>query len=307
MVRIRSCATFPLRAGRIVPKSAGRPGVPYINNTAKKLLPVIAGALALVFAHAPLPAAGDAPGTAYDRIVEKKVIRIGVSRHYPPLNFHSGKKGVEIDMARELGRFLGVSVETVPLSLTEYVGAIESKKVDIVIAGLSRSLRRAKRIWFSEPYISITPGVLANTRAIPQTRFGDRFEQSPIRTIWDLKSISGFRFAVKEGSAYEELLENEFPDFPRTLVKTNAEGLKALKSGTVQGFVHDSLYLQQQYQMHPAYSGSYTLLQGGSRHEQLCAGLPFGDTILKNQVDIFIIEMKRLGRIGQLLEKYSVK
>lgn len=281
--------------------------MPYINHTIKKLLPILAGALTLVYAYSPLPAAGDTPETAYDRIMGKKVIRIGVSRHYPPLNFHSGKKGVEIDMAQELGRFLGVSVETVPMKLTEYVGAIESKKVDIVIAGLSRNLRRAKRIWFSEPYISITPGVLASTRALPQTRFGDRFEQSPIRTIWDLKSTSGFRFAVKEGSAYEELLENEFPDFPRTLVKTNAQGLKALKSGAVQGFVHDSLYLQQQYQMHPSYGGSYTLLQGGNRHEQLCVGLPFGDTMLKNQVDIFIIEMKRLGKIDQWLEKYSVK
>jgi ABC-type amino acid transport substrate-binding protein len=71
--------------------------------------------------------------------------------------------------------------------------------------------------------------------------------------------------------------------------------------------VHDSLYLQQQHQMHPAYSGSYTLLQGGTRHEHLCIGLPFGDAILKNQIDIFIIEMKRLGKIDQWLEKYSVK
>jgi ABC-type amino acid transport substrate-binding protein len=187
--------------------------VTHINRTVKKLCPILTAALMLAYAFTPLPAAGDASEAAYDRIIQKKVIRIGISQHYPPLNFYSGKNGVEIDMAQELGRFLGVGIETVPLKLTEYVGAIEHKKVDIVIAGLSRNLRRATRIWFSEPYISVTPGVLASTRALPQTRFGDRFEQNPIRTIWDLKSISGFRFAVKEGSAYEELLENEFPDF----------------------------------------------------------------------------------------------
>lgn len=263
--------------------------------------------LCLITAAVPVSAETTPREQVYRSIIKRGEIRIGISKHYPPLNFHSGKKGVEVKMAEELGTFLGVRTTTVPLVLTDYISAIESGRVDIVMAGLSRNMERAKKIWFSEPYISMTPGVLANRRRLPQTRFGDKFEQNPIRTIWDLKNISGFKFAVKKRSAYETLLAREFPDVQTVTVSSNSEGLKALKSGAAHGFVHDSLYLQYLYSHSSEYRGSYILLQGGNRHEKICVGLPFGDTVLKNQIDIFILELIRLGRIDEWLEYFNTK
>ena len=267
----------------------------------------IFAALCLIIIAAPASAETASQNQTYRSIIERGEIRIGISKHYPPLNFKAGKTGVEIEMAKELGKFLGVRTTTVHLSLSDYIPAIETGKVDIVMAGLSRNMERAKKIWFSEPYISMTPGVLANRRRLPQTRFGDKFEQNPIRTIWDLKNISGFKFAVKKRSAYEQLLGREFPDMQKVIVSTNEEGLNALKSGSAHGFVHDSLFLQYLYSHSSEYRGNYTLLQGGNRHENICVGLPFGDSVLKNQIDIFILELIRQGRIDEWLEYYNTK
>ncbi|MBN1495516.1 MAG: amino acid ABC transporter substrate-binding protein [Spirochaetes bacterium] len=252
-------------------------------------------------------ASGSSQDDVYRSIMEKKRIRIGISKDYAPLNFNGGERGVEIEMARGLGEFMGVRVELVPLEVSQYEGALVKRTVDVVIGGYSRNLARARTVWFSEPYLSVTPGVLADIRALPKTSFGDRFEQKPIATIWDLKRVPGFRFAVKKGSAYEHLLETEFPDMQRTVVATNEEGMALLNKREVDGFVHDSLYLEYYFATSARLRNAFLLLSGGSRIEKICVGLPFGDTVLKNQVDVFIHEIIRLGHIEKWLEEFSKK
>ncbi len=252
-------------------------------------------------------AASSENGDVYSAIMRGKQVRVGISKDYPPLNFNAGARGAEIEMIRHLGEFLGVRVELVPLEVGEYAAAIRKRRVDMVIAGFSRNLERGRLIWFSKPYITVTPGVLADSRSIPQTRFGDQFEQAPISTIWDLKRLSDFRFAVKKGSTYQRILESAFPDMPRVLVGSNEEGLELLQKGSVDGFVHDSLYLEYLFSNSAKLRSSYVLLKGGSRTENLCVGLPFGDSILKNQIDLFIDEIIRLGLMDEWLKKYSAE
>ncbi len=271
----------------------------------KKLL--AASIVIAIFAQA-VPLTGqDRPNRAstYKSIMDRGSVRIGVSKHYPPLNFGNGTRGVEAEMAREFGAFLGLKVEIVPLKLFEYVPALENGEVDIVIAGLSRSLPRARKIWFSVPYLTITPAALVSRRVLPQTGFGDQFEQAPFRTIWDLKRLNGFKCAVKRESSHVDLLEAHFPGVEQILVSGNKEGFESIASGTAQGFIHDSLYLQYMHRKDAALGGSFALLTGGDRVEEICAGLPFGDAVLKNQVDIFIAELKRQGRIARWIERFN--
>ncbi len=243
----------------------------------------------------------------YAKIMKKKEIRIGISLQYPPLNFNAGEKGVEIMMARKLGEFLGIKVVMVPLSVSEYVEAIENNRVDIVIAGFSRSLKRGAKIWFSDPYLTVSPGVLVNARVLPQRSFGNEFEESPVSTIWDLETLTRLTLAVKKGSVYETLLEEHFQGMARVIVNSNEEGIEALEKGKVDGFVHDSLYLQYLYSTNARFRGSYRLLQGGRQKEYLCIGLPFGDTLLKNQADLFVSELGRLGLIEEWMNNFSTK
>ncbi|MBN2079726.1 MAG: amino acid ABC transporter substrate-binding protein [Spirochaetes bacterium] len=257
--------------------------------------------LALLFA---IPAsAGDRD--AYGDILRRGTLRVGVSKDYPPLNFNAGERGVEIEMARRLASFLGARLEIVPLNVDEYAKAIEDKRVDMVIAGFSRNLSRARKIWFSEPYLAVTPGVLASDRSLPRTRMGDTFEEPPFRTLWDLVRVPGFKIAVKSGTVYEQLLESEFPNMPRVPVGTNEEGLDLLKKGEVNGFIHDSLYLEYVYLHEPGIRGTHVFLQGGGRTERICVGLPFGDPVLKTQVDTFILEILRIGMLDKLLKEYG--
>lgn len=268
----------------------------------KKSLLILVSAWGIISLLLPLEAAD---ADVYGKIISRGELRIGVSLHYPPLNFDGGKEGVEVMMARKLGEFLGVKVSLVSLNVSEYVTALEKNQVDMVIAGFSRNLQRGRTVWFSDPYLTVTPGVLVNNRALPQRRFGDEFEQNPINTIWDLKNLSRFTFAVKKGSSYEMLLNEQFPSMTITLIEKNEEGVALLEKGKVDAFVHDSLYLQYLYNTSAQFRGSFRLLQGGKQTEAICIGLPFGDTVLKNQVNLFIAELIRQGLIDEWLNTYN--
>ncbi len=245
------------------------------------------------------------PGDVFKSIKNKKLIKIGISKHYPPLNFSKGSKGLEVELSKQLAGFLGVRVKIIPLAISNYINAITTGKVDIVIAGLSKNLERGKNIWFSIPYITATPAVLVNKRKLPQTNFGETFEKRPFRTIWDLKKLNRFTFAVKKKSSYESLLKNRLPNMKRTLITSNNQGIRLLKRGRVHGFVHDSLYLQYLYRTSASLRSNYILLQGGKQKEEICIGLPMGDTILKVQIDLFISEMLRQGHVNKWLKNYN--
>lgn len=239
----------------------------------------------------------------YQKILGSGKIVIGVSVYYPPLSYkENGEyKGAEIMMGHALADFLGVKAEFVPLPIQEVIPALTTGKIDIMLGGLSRSLTRAKKIWFSRPYLSVSPAVLVGKRYLPQTQFGDVFEEKPFLTIWDLKRLPEFQFGVKKGSVYESLISEEFPSHPKTVFSKSAEALEALKEGKIEGFVHDSIYLDYLYRTDSSWKNGYHLLQGGPRLEQICAGLPFGAVTLKNQVDVFIQEMQRTGKIARWL------
>ena len=68
-----------------------------------------------------------AEAQVYQKIKNGKVIKIGISKHYPPLNFNKGKKGVDITIAKSLGKFLGAKVKLIPLDVQNYISSIKIK------------------------------------------------------------------------------------------------------------------------------------------------------------------------------------
>lgn len=246
------------------------------------------------------------PDRVFQSIQKKGIVTIGISQHYPPLNFN-GKQGLDLELGKAIAKMLNVKVTFKTLPITKYVSSIETRKVDMVIAGMSRNVSRAKKIWFSTAYLSVTPAMVVNKRFLPQQRMGDQFETDSIETIWDLKRLNSFTIAVKKGSSHLSLLKTQMPDMKLKIIKTNKEGLSLISSGKVNAFIHDSLYLEYVYNRDTKLRNTCTLLQGGKLVDKLCVGLPFGDIVLKNQIDLIISELIRTDQIDTWLNIYKKK
>ncbi len=89
--------------------------------------------------------------TALDNIVKTGVIRIAVPTDYPPYGFVGTDlqpQGLDIDMARYVAGKLGVKAELVPVTSTNRVPYLQTRKVDIVISTLARNAEREKVVDF---------------------------------------------------------------------------------------------------------------------------------------------------------------
>ena len=234
----------------------------------------------------------------YNKVKSRKELVIAVSDHYPPLHFNG--KGVQIQMATSLASFLGVKFKLVPYPSNKTIQAVETNKVDISIAGIFRSLARAKRVWFSRPYLWARATALVDKRLIPQKKFGDIFEETPIQTLSDLKKIAGISAVVVTGSVYE----NDFHGITNKKVATSALAIESILRGDVNTFIYDSIYLKYQLQIKSKMFSKYILIEEQNYKEEFCIVLPFGDVVLKNQVDIWILLMQQRNVFQDWLNSY---
>ncbi len=101
-------------------------------------------------------AAPAAAQTRLDDILAHGVLRVGTTGDYPPFTSRAddgGYSGLDIDAAQSLGAALGVRVEYVATHWADLVRDLDAGAFDIAMGGVSVSLERQKKGYFSAPYM----------------------------------------------------------------------------------------------------------------------------------------------------------
>jgi len=98
-----------------------------------------------------------AEGSRLDAILESHALRVGTTGDYRPftaLDKKSGEySGFDIDMARSLAQALGVQIEFVPTTWSNLAKDLAGGVFDIVMGGVSVTLDRQRKGFFSAPYM----------------------------------------------------------------------------------------------------------------------------------------------------------
>jgi cyclohexadienyl dehydratase len=98
-----------------------------------------------------------AEGSRLDSILARGVLRVGTTGDYRPfsaLDKASGAyAGFDIDLAQSLGAALGVRVEFMPTTWPDLAKDFQAGAFDIAMGGVSVTLDRAKKGFFSIPYM----------------------------------------------------------------------------------------------------------------------------------------------------------
>ena len=109
--------------------------------------------LAVLFLGAPALA----QASRLDEILARGVLRVGTTGDYRPFTALDKTSGVysgfDIDLAQSLGTALGVKVEFEPTSWPNLMKDFEAGAFDIAMGGVSVTLDRAKKGFFSAPYM----------------------------------------------------------------------------------------------------------------------------------------------------------
>ena len=101
---------------------------------------------------------------------------VGISADNPPYTFvkNGDFKGFEIDLIKKIAQIAGKKIELQNMDFHTLIAALNTGKVDMVIAGMTVNEDRLKRVEFSKSYASASNALLYK-------------KESGIKTIEDLK------------------------------------------------------------------------------------------------------------------------
>jgi polar amino acid transport system substrate-binding protein len=242
------------------------------------------------------------------KIIKKKKINISVAASYEPYyiyNHKDGFPGFEVEIAEKYAEFLGVEIADLKLAnnFPEHLEFLKNGSVDICL-GNSINRDRLKKVYFSDPYISVSPAALVNKSILPPDEEGSIVLNKNFRNILDLKNISRISMGVKRKTSNVDFLEEHFGKDKVVLYDTDILAAQALKDNKINCYVADNLYIEGLLQKDSSLKARFLPLLGSVVDKQLSIAFKKYDIHLQNNINLFIREMKRSGEMARLKERY---
>jgi polar amino acid transport system substrate-binding protein len=249
-------------------------------------------AAALVALGLAAAAARPAAAQTVDEILSRGTINIGVLVDLPPYGILNDKQepdGYDVDVAKLLGKYLGVKVNLVTLTAPNRIPFLLTNKVDLIVATLGVTPERAKQVLFSIPYSAIENVVFAPKE----------------KTITKLEDLKGLKVGVPRGTVQDVILTTTLGDQVKMArFDDDPSSYQALLTHQVDALAETGLTGDTIFAQNPSANieRKFTLLQQ-----------PNGITMRKDQwnlhqwVNTFVYFVKNNGELNGLYEKWFHK
>lgn len=216
----------------------------------------------------------------------QKVYVVGTNAEYPPFEYVENGEiaGFDAEIIKEAAKRMGIEYKWLNTNFDGLIPALQTKKVDIVIAGMSVTPEREKAVNFSIPYLTSNVAIVTNSK-------------NPIK---DMNDLSGKSYGVELGTTKEasarKIAGAEVVPFSST---TGA--LVALKSGKIDGMVLDESVSSKYIEKNPE-----LVLVGIMEGEPKAAAFNKDDKELMENFSKVLEEMITDGTVAELREKYKI-
>jgi chorismate mutase-like protein len=227
-----------------------------------------------------------------DDIAARGVLRVGTTGDYKPFSYQQTGGafiGMDVELAGELARSLGVRLQLVPTSWPTLMADLGADKFDLALSGVSVTAERQRQALFSVPYLH--DGKTPITRCDNVARFQTlaQVNQPEVRLI------------VNPGGTNERFARAQAPRARLTVYPDNVTIFGQIVSGAADLMMTDAIETRLQQRLHP----------------QLCAvhpEAPFDrvdkaillprDTALKSYVDNWLQQRLDNGDVPQRLDRW---
>lgn len=205
------------------------------NRTMKKILKLaaLAGGTALMIAL--LTGCGDkAEKSDWEYVKDKGVLTIGLDDTFAPMGFRDKDDkivGFDIDLAKAVGKELGVKVKFQPIDWDAKDAELKSKNIDCVWNGMSANPDRAKSMSLSKTYIENKILVMSYKKEL-NIKDASELKNIKLGTQADSSALD----LIKTAKNYDEFKDN-VSDYP-----TYDEALLDMKAGRIDAVAIDEIY-----------------------------------------------------------------
>ena len=256
----------------------------------------LSAAVAAAMGFGVMAAASDSASAGNDRfkrVLSRGKLVVGVKADYKPWGFRdsSGKLvGMEIDLANDVAKALGVSLELVPVQSSNRMQFLQQGKIDLMIATMSDKANRRKVVGIPDPdYYSSGTNVLAKKGVVKQ---------------WS--DLKGKPVCGKQGAFYNKIVSSRHGAKIVAFVG-NAEAKQALRDGKCVAWVYDDSSI-----MADLASGRYNDYEMPMKTEDdtpwgLAVPLDEKENIWGHFMSGMIYNWHRSGRLIELEKKWGIQ
>jgi polar amino acid transport system substrate-binding protein len=219
-------------------------------------------------------------------------LRLGVSASGPPLAyFEQGVlRGLVVDLARALADALDRDLQIQEMPEARLVDALRGGRIDLMLSTLPQTDLEALGLAASE--LLFRTGQMALIRAADVARFA-----RPVDII-----TTDARVGYQQGTAGARFVQNRMPRAERAPFADVADGLKALRSGDVDLFIHDAPTVWAV----AAHSGEEQLL-GIFQHltdARAAWVVRSEERLLLSSIDLVLRQWRDTGRLSPLVNRW---
>ena len=216
----------------------------------------------------------------------KKVYVVGTNAEYPPFEYVENGEiaGFDAEIIKEAAKRMGIEYKWLNTNFDGLIPALQTKKVDIVIAGMSVTPEREKAVNFSIPYLTSNVAIVINSK-------------NPIK---DMNDLSGKSYGVELGTT-KEASARKIDGAEVVPFSSTTGALVALKSGKIDGMVLDESVSSKYIEKNPE-----LVLVGVMEGEPKAAAFNKDDKELMENFSKVLEEMITDGTVAELREKYKI-
>ncbi len=259
------------------------------NVNRNTLSALMIAAIATLVPSTGLRAQPGAPAEVVKELAPQGKLRAGINLGNSVLAQKSASGelgGVSVDLARELGKRLGVAVELVAFDAAgRSFAAMASNAVDIAFFAIEP--KRAAEVAFSPPYVVIEGAYMVA-------------KDSPLKTPDDVDR-PGIRIAVGLNSAYDLYLTRTVKN--ATIVRAKVGGGQASIDLFYEQKLEVAAGVRQPLAAHAKTNPNVRVMEQRFMEIQQAMGIPQGRPAAARYVRDFVEEMKKNGFVAAALQR----
>lgn len=169
-------------------------------------------------------------GDTLQRIIDFKVLKVGMSGNQPPMNAISRTgqhMGYDVDLAKALAAAMKVKLEIKTMPFGKLMSALENNKIDMIMSGMAITPERTELVSFVGPYMMSGKSLLTKDSVLAKAQASEDFNRKDLKLV-ALQNSTSASF-VSDATPEAMLIEVEDYD----------QGVAMVISGEADGMIAD--------------------------------------------------------------------
>ncbi len=217
---------------------------------------------------------------------EEEVLYVGTNAEFPPFEYllENDIVGFDVDLVSEIALLIGKKIEFKNIAFDGLLPALQAKKIDIIIAGMTATEERKQFVNFSDKYYVSKQAILVaadNTTIVT-------FDSLPGKSVGVVLGYTG------------DIAVSALSDVDIKRYNGTSEAVLALKANKIDAVVVDS----EPAKNYSAQNPEIKMLVSDLIEEEYAIALRKDETELLDQINIALQTLKDNGTYDELVIKH---